>query len=230
MLWKQVRCILAAVATIMFACLTPANAEDAAATAQKLVKEAEETFKTFTADPNMTWFRDHVQNAKGILIVPSLAKAGFVFGGSGGSGVYLQQDPKTKAWSSPAFYTLGSVSWGLQAGVEVAEVVLMAMTEKGANAMLSTEFKAGADASIAAGPVGAGAQAATADILQFSRSKGVFGGLTLEGSVIAVRDELNNAYYGKSVQPVDILVKRSVSSADASPLIRTISQQVAGTD
>jgi lipid-binding SYLF domain-containing protein len=225
-------------AAVLIAYVTPAAAQDsakateaadAAATAKKLVKDAEATFNTFLADPNLVWFRDNLPNAKGLLIVPSLAKAGFIFGGSGGSGVYLQQDTKTGSWSNPAFYTMGSASWGLQAGVQIAEVILIAMTEKGANAMLSTKFQAGADASIAAGPVGAGAQAATADIVQFSRAKGVFGGLTLEGSVIAVRAELNSAYYGKPVEPVDILIKRSVTNADADSLIAAVSRKISAT-
>ena len=85
---------------------------------------------------------------------------------------------------------------------------------------LTEELKAqlGADASIAVGPVGAGVQAATTDMLQFTRGKGVFGGLTVEGAVIAVRSELNEEYYGKQVRPVDILVQRSVSRPGADPL------------
>ena len=186
---------------------------------QDIVDGAVTTLNNFSSDPNMTWFQKHIKDARGVLIVPSLVKAGFILGGSGGNGVLLAQIPDTNGkWSYPAFYTMGSGTFGLQAGVEKAEVVLLVMTEKGMNAMLSTKFQLGADASVAAGPVGAGAQAATADILQFSRSKGVFGGLTVEGAVIAVRDQWNQAYYGKAVQPTDILVKHTVQSAGADPL------------
>ena len=190
---------------------------------QDIVDGAVTTLNNFSADPNMTWFQKHVKDAKGILIVPSLVKAGFILGGSGGSGVLLAPVPDTGGkWSYPAFYTMGSGTFGLQAGVEQAEVVLLVMTEKGMNAMLVTKFQLGADASVAAGPVGAGAQAATADILQFSRSKGVFGGLTVEGAVIAVRDKWNQAYYGKELQPTDILIKHTVQSAGADPLRRVM--------
>jgi lipid-binding SYLF domain-containing protein len=168
----------------------------------------------------MTWFRDNVKNAKAVFIVPSLVKAGFIFGGSGGNGVVLARD--NQVWRGPSFATAGSVSWGLQAGGSVAEVVMMAMTDKGKDALLSNKFQAGADASVAAGPVGAGAQVATTDIVQFSRSKGLFGGLSLEGSTIAVRDSLNQAYYGKKVSPVDILVKGDVTNPQAASLIKAV--------
>ena len=101
----------------------------------------------------------------------------------------------------------------------------MVMTKKGMDSMLSNKFQLGGDVSVAAGPVGAGAAAATADILQFARTKGVFGGLTLEGAVIAIRDSLNNAYSGKAVRPVDILISRNVSNAHANPLRHTLTEK-----
>lgn len=192
------------------------------ADAEKTVNGAVKVLKDFSADPNMSWYREHVTKAKAVFIVPSLLKAGFIFGGSGGHGVVLARDEKSNVWHGPSFASAGSVSWGLQAGGSAAEVVMMAMTEKGKNALLSNKFQAGADASVAAGPVGAGAQAATADIIQFSRSKGLFGGLSLEGSVITVRDSLNKAYYGKPVTPVAILIKGEVKNPQAAPLIKAL--------
>jgi SH3 domain-containing YSC84-like protein 1 len=192
------------------------------AEAEKTVTDSVTVLKNFAADPNLTWYRDNITKAKAVMIVPKLVKAGFVFGGSGGTGVVLVRDEKTNTWNGPSFATAGSVSWGLQAGGSVAEVVMMAMTDKGKDALLSNKFQAGADASVSAGPVGAGAQAATTDILQFTRSKGAFGGLSLEGSVIAVRDSLNKAYYGKAVSPVDILVKADVKNPQAAPLVMSL--------
>lgn len=189
---------------------------------QDIVDGAVTTLNNFSSDPNMTWFQKHIKDAKGVFIVPSLVKAGFVLGGSGGSGVLLSRVDDTSKWSYPAFYTMGSGTFGLQAGVEKAEVVMLVMTEKGMSAMLGNKFQLGADASVAAGPVGVGAQAATADILQFSRSKGVFGGLTVEGAVIAVRDKWNHAYYGKEVLPVDILQKHTVQVAGADLLRKAV--------
>jgi lipid-binding SYLF domain-containing protein len=204
-------------------CGSPVLAEDKA-TAEETVTKATDTFKTFLADPDMTWFRNHVKNAKAVMVVPQLVKAGFVFGGSGGTGVVSVRDEKTGTWSAPSFATIGSVSWGLQAGIQATEVVLMAMTVKGRDSLLSNKAQLGADATVAAGPVGAGVQAATVDILQFARAKGVFGGLSLEGSVVGVRNKLNQAYYGQEVQPVDILISRKVSNPQAAPLLRALGQ------
>ncbi len=194
------------------------------AKAESLVRNAQTAFENFKADPDMGWFRSNVKNAKGVFIVPSLLKAGFIWGGSGGSGVFLAHDQKTDKWSYPAFYTMGSGSFGFQAGVEKAEVVLMVMTQKGIDSMLSSSFKLGAGASIAAGPVGAGAKVKTADIIAFSRTKGLFGGIALEGAVIKTRDKWNSAYYGKPVRSVDILIRRDVSNTHADGLRELVSR------
>ena len=202
----------------------PARAADSAE-AEELVNKARLSFESLVRDPNMTWLRDHVKDAKGILIVPQLLKAAFFLGGSGGSGVFLARDEKTGDWSDPAFYTLGSGSFGLQFGAEASEVVLLAMTQGGVKAMLDSSFKLGADASIAVGPVGGRVEGATAnlsaDILSFARSQGAFVGVSLEGAVVATRDELSSAYYGKEVQAMDILVKRDVHNDHATALRAT---------
>ncbi|MEW5838822.1 MAG: lipid-binding SYLF domain-containing protein [Pseudomonadota bacterium] len=188
------------------------------------VDGAAQTLRNFAADPDMSWYRNNVPRAKAVFVVPSLIKAGFIFGGSGGTGVVLVRDEASNMWRGPSFATIGSASFGFQAGGSVAEVVMMAMTDKGRDALLSNKFQVGADVSVAAGPVGAGAQAATVDIIQYSRSKGIFGGISLEGSVIAVRDSLNHAYYGTAVNPVDILVLGHVSNPQAGKLIQALTK------
>lgn len=200
------------------------TATSALTDANATVNRAVTTLKNFAADPDMSWYRDNVVRSKAVFIVPELVKAGFIFGGSGGTGVVLVRDEKADIWRGPAFATIGSASFGFQAGGSVAEVVMMAMTDKGRDALLSNKFQLGADASVAAGPVGAGAQAATVDIIQYSRSKGIFGGISLEGSVIAVRDSLNHAYYGTPVNPVDILVLGNVSNPHADGLRKTLTK------
>jgi lipid-binding SYLF domain-containing protein len=190
---------------------------------RELVTKAQTTLSNFAADPDLSWFRNNVPSARGVLIVPTVVRAGFIFGGSGGSGVLLARD-SAQGWSYPAFYTLGSVSFGLLAGADVAEVILMVRSDKGMDAMLSNSFKLGTDVSVAVGPVGAGAQVATSDILAFSRAKGVYGGLSLDGSVITVRDSWNAAYYGREVRPVDILVSRVVVNPQADPLRATLTR------
>ncbi len=212
------------IATIfLLSAVIPASAGDFSKP-EELVVKANITFSNFVADPDMTWFRNNVKKAKAVLIVPQLLKAGFIFGGSGGSGALLARDAKTGRWSYPAFYTMGAASFGFQAGAQASEVILMIMTEKGLNAMLSTSAKLGGDMSVAAGPVGAGASVATADVLAFSRTKGVFAGVSVEGSVIKTRDGWNQEYYGKPVTAVDILIRRSVKNPKADKLIQTVTK------
>jgi lipid-binding SYLF domain-containing protein len=185
---------------------------------EELVSHARSAVVDFTSDPAMDWFRDHVKDAKGLLIIPRLLKGGFIFGGSGGSGVLLARDPQTGAWSYPAFYTLGSVTAGAQIGGEAAQLMLLVMTQRGLDSMLATNVKLGADVEAAAGPVGAGTKAATADVLAFSRTKGLFAGATVEGAWIGEREGWNEEYYGRRVRPVEILLDHKVSNPQADPL------------
>jgi hypothetical protein len=116
-----------------------ADAEDA----QDTVERATVAFKGFLRDPNYKWMVDHLKDAKGVLIYPQVLKAGFFLGGSGGTGVLLGREGKTDDWSYPAFYTMGSVSFGLQFGGESAEVVLLVMSQKGMDSLLASKFKLG---------------------------------------------------------------------------------------
>ena len=158
-------------------------------------------------------------------------KAGFIFGGSGGRAVLVVRDvgphPAIAVpWIGPAFYDLATASVGFQAGVEVSEVVIVVMTEKGLNSLLSSSFKIGGDASIAAGPVGAGAKSTvTADLISFSRAKGVYGGLNLDGTVVHVNSDWNDAYYGgKNLLPPDILIRKTVQSPKSAPLLTAVAR------
>ncbi|MEW6248215.1 MAG: lipid-binding SYLF domain-containing protein [Nitrospirota bacterium] len=202
---------------------------------QDLVDRARMTLEGFLADSNMSWFRDHVKEAKGLFIVPQFLKAAFFFGGAGGSGVLLVRDEQTGGWSEPAFYTMGAGSFGFQFGAQAAEVILLIMTKKGVESMLTSTFKLGADASIAVGPVGAGVEGATApnlsaDLLSFARAKGLFAGVSLEGAVIAFRDEWNSSYYGKTVRPADILIRREVNHPHSAGLREAVMKATAGKD
>ena len=188
-----------------------------------LVDKTRLTLESFLADPDMGWFRDHVKDARGLLIVPQFIKGAFFIGGSMGNGVLLVRDEKTNEWSYPAFFTLGGASFGLQFGGQASEVVLLVMTQKGVDSMISTTFKLGADASVAVGPIGAGVEGSTApnlsaDLLSFSRAKGLFAGISLEGAVVAARDARNTSYYNAPTATIDILVRRNVSNPQADPL------------
>ncbi|WP_022852672.1 lipid-binding SYLF domain-containing protein [Thermodesulfatator atlanticus] len=183
----------------------------------ELVDKATITLKRFLADDQMKWMREHLKDARGILIIPQMLKGAFFIGGAGGSGVLLARYPG-KDWSYPAFYTLGSVSFGLQFGGEASEIILLIMTQKGIDSFLATSVKLGGDVSVAAGPVGMGAKAQLVDILAFARSKGAFVGISLEGAVVKPRDSWNRMYYGRSVRPVDIIYGRIVKNPHADRL------------
>lgn len=214
--------------------LTPAPSAVAseAASLRDLVDKARMTLDSFMADSNMSWLHDHIKEAKGVFIVPQLLKAAFFFGGSGGSGVLLVRDDKTGEWSEPAFYTLGSGSFGFQFGAQASEVILLVMSQKGVESMLSTTVKLGADATIAIGPVGAGVEGASAinlsaDLLSFARSKGLYAGISLEGGVVAAMNDDNSSYYGKTVRPADIIVLRNVSNTHSAQLRAAVAKAAA---
>ncbi len=217
---------------ILIFCLvgSPLMADDAEESEEsaQLVAKARMTLENFIKAPEMENFRVLLKSAKGLFIAPQVLKGAFIVGASGGSGILVAKDPETKNWVGPAFYTVGEVSLGLQIGGQASEVILLVMTDRGVTALLSNSVKLGADVGIAAGPVGVGAAASTAnlsaDIISFSRSQGLFGGIALNGAIVKVRDELNGAYYHKKdVSPWDILVRKTVSNPQAESLIKAVS-------
>jgi len=193
---------------------------------QKLVDDAAASFTNFMRDPDMTWLQQNIGRAKGVMIAPALLKAGFIFGGSGGRAVVLARDAKSGKWVGPAFYTMATASVGFQAGIQVSEAVTLVMTDKGMNSLLSTSVKLGGDASVAAGPVGAGAKSdVVADFIAFSRAKGVYGGLNLDGTVIGISNDWNEVYYNKKgILPPDVLVRVSAHNKGGDKLIAEVSR------
>jgi lipid-binding SYLF domain-containing protein len=200
--------------------------------AKKLVETSRLTLEGFMADPANKEFQNLIKKTKGVYITPSLLKGAFVVGVSGGNGLLLIRDKASGKWMGPAFYTLGGASFGLQAGGEASEVVLLILTDRGVKAFMQSNFKLGADAGIAAGPIGGGVAAETAnlsaDILSFSRSKGLFGGLSLEGAVVKVRGGLNESYYGKKVSPSQILIGGRAGNPQAAGLVEEITKAAGG--
>ena len=206
----------------LFAALLASHAF-AQADQRSLVTAATVTFANFRDDPGMSWLQHNLRRAKGVMIAPGITKAGFILGGSGGRAIALARDPKSGKWAGPAFYTLATASVGFQAGVAVTEMVTLVMTEKGLNSLLSDSFKLGGDATVAAGPVGAGAQAdLVADLISFSRATGVYGGVNFDGTVVALADQWNEIYYGKPVTAVDILVRMNAHNPQATELLNLL--------
>lgn len=187
---------------------------------QALVDKALITFNEFMANKDMGYLKAHLKDCRGLIIIPELIKGGFIFGGSGGHGVLLVRDEKTGEWSEPAFYTVGSVSFGLLAGIQKSEVVLLVRTLRGLESLYTSSFKLGADVSVATGPVGIGAAAhgVTADMLSFAISEGAYAGLSLDGAVMGTRDSANHAYYGEAVRPVDIIVAHKVKNPHSAKI------------
>ncbi|MGO4391719.1 lipid-binding SYLF domain-containing protein [Variovorax sp. M-6] len=196
----------------------PARAADDA-DAKALVQKAQATVNAFSKSKDFTEFGAALGKARGVLIFPQILKAGFVLGGSGGSGVLMVRDEKTGSWSGPAFYTMGSASFGFQAGASSAEMVMLVHSQKALDSLYTSKVKLGGDASVAVWKSGMGASAAlNTDFVAFSMVKGAFAGLAVDGSVIDVRDSLNAAYYGKPVTPLEILAKHEVSSPASAGL------------
>lgn len=192
------------------------------------VDAARTTLSDFMRDPDLTWFRDHVGAAKAVMISPRILQAGLIVGGSGGAALVIAHDRSGTSWNGPAFYRMATGSLGLQAGAQASEMVALIMTDKALNSLLSTSFKIGGDVSVAAGPIGVGAAApVTADMIVYTRSKGLYGGVNMDGTVITVDQGRNEAYYGRAATPVDILVTHSVSNPYGASLARMVSHAVA---
>ncbi len=163
-----------------------------------------------------------LRRAKGVMVCPRIFKAGFFFGGEGGRCVLLGR-AGNGTWSYPAFYTIGSGSFGLQIGIEDNELLMLIMTEKGLNAVLDNQVKLGGNASIAVATFGAGIQGSTttavgADIVAFAASRGLFVGMTLEGSVMSPDTQWNQAYYGQRLAGRQLVLQMQGTNAGADPL------------
>ena len=166
-------------------------------------------------------------SAKCILVVPDLIKGGFIFGAKHGRGVATCRT--AQGWSAPAFVSIGGGSWGLQIGVEGVDLVLLVMNDRGLQHLLSSKFELTGEGSVAAGPVGRHASAGTdwkmnTEMLTYSRSKGVFAGLTLEGAVVEQDNDSTIAIYGSHKRFRNILSGRVATPASADAFIKAVSE------
>ena len=165
-------------------------------------------------------------NAKCILVVPDLVKGGFIVGGKHGRGVATCRT--ANGWSAPAFVSVGGGSWGLQIGVEGVDLVMLVMNDRGFQHLLSSKFALTGEGSVAAGPVGRHASAGTdwkmnTEMLTYSRSKGAFAGLTLEGAVIQQDDDYTVAIYGKKQCFRNILSGRVTTPNSGAAFVKAVS-------
>jgi len=199
---------------------TPAQASDQT----KLLAKAVDTVDDLRHSPNFGDARRAMRHARAVLIVPSLVKGGFIFGAEGGNGVLLA---RTKGgWSSPAFYTLGSASFGFQAGLQKAEVVMIINSDRALRAIERSKFKIGAGLGLTVVTLGAGVEGATSgnlsgDIIVWSQAEGVYGGISLNGSVVAPDDKANRKFYG-TPSSVEEILANDVKDPAANPLRRKL--------
>jgi lipid-binding SYLF domain-containing protein len=169
-----------------------------------------------------------LRNAEGIAIFPSTFKGGFIVGGMRGRGVLSARNDS--GWSSPAFLTLTGGSFGLQIGGQAADIILVIMNRRGLENLVSNQFKVGADVGVAAGPIGRDAQASTdiqmrAQILSYSRSRGLFAGVTINGSTIRQDQDANERFYGKRMETKQVVFEGGAGSPDPVGLWRAALDQ-----
>ncbi|HEY2886100.1 MAG TPA: lipid-binding SYLF domain-containing protein [Rhizomicrobium sp.] len=183
----------------------------------EVLDHADRTVSHLKSDPAFKVAADMLRQAKAVLIVPRLVKGGFIFGAEGGDGVLLKR--VGKGWSSPAFYSLASASFGLQIGLEQAELVFIIMTDRALRGIERSEFKLGAGAGITVVTLSSGAEGATSgqggDIVVWASGTGAYGGLTFNGSVVKARDEWNEDFYGHNATVPFILANRVHNKATA---------------
>jgi SH3 domain-containing YSC84-like protein 1 len=205
--------------------LSPLAAYAAESDQQVVIDRAYQTMVDLKRDKAFGSARQSLRQARAVLIVPRLFKGGFIVGGEGGTGVLLARTPNG-AWSDPAFYAIGSASFGLQAGLEQSEMVMLVMTEKGLNALLRDQFKVGAQAGIAIATLGSGVEGAAnsggADIVVWSSSSGAYAGVALNGSIIRPQHDDDRAYYGRAVATRDVLAGHAGPAPHAQALRREL--------
>jgi lipid-binding SYLF domain-containing protein len=223
--WSMVACALCATSALSARSSGPEE-ED------KRVREAAAIFGESMGTPDQQIPTSILENSEAIAIFPSVAKGGFLVGGQWGRGIITVREAKTRLWSAPAFLTLTGGSFGAQIGGTAVDLILVVMNRRGVEHLLSNEFKLGGEASVAMGPVGRAAEASTdaalrAEILSYSRSRGLFAGAAFSGSVIRADRDANQRYYGEPLSSGDIVFARYGKMPDsAKALQETLSRYI----
>jgi lipid-binding SYLF domain-containing protein len=205
---------------------TSAWAGSAREDTDKRLQSSVEVLHSIMATPDKGIPEEVLSNAKCILVVPDLIKGGFILGGKHGRGVASCRTGH--GWSAPAFVSIGGGSWGLQIGVEGVDLVMLVMNDQGFQHLLSSKFALSGEGSVAAGPVGRHASAGTdwkmnTEVLTYSRSKGVFAGLTLEGAVVQQDNDSTRAIYGKNMRFRNILSGNVSTPESGEQFVKAVS-------
>jgi lipid-binding SYLF domain-containing protein len=218
----------AVVALFMLCAVVPTRADQAKSEVQSRMDSATATLRELAATPDKGIPDEVYKSAKCVAVVPRMLKGAFIFGGKHGRGLATCKLPDG-GWSAPAFFTISGGSWGLQVGAESIDLVMMIMNDEGARHLLQNKFQVGADASGAAGPVGRNASAGVdwkldTQILTYSRSKGLFGGIDLEGSWIERDSDSVKALYGTDVSSNDLLTGKVPVPGEAKTFIAEVAR------
>lgn len=213
---------------VLSACTGPQSSQATASRSERLLEESRLVLRDFLEDEQYQRMRAYVQNAYAVIVVPDLLKGGFFAGAERGTAVMLVRHPDTGNWGQPAFYDVYGGSLGLQFGVKTADVVLTIMNEGAVKKIVGSGVKLGADASIAAGQSGATIGAATTahfgeDLYVFAKNQGLFGGFAVDGSYVAAKNDWNAAYYGRPVDPWEVLSDfNAILGTEVASLHRTL--------
>ena len=196
---------------------------------QERLKASYEVMKEILATPDRGIPRDLLNKAVCVIVVPSMKKGAFIVGASYGRGVMTCRSGENfrGSWSAPAMFALEGASFGLQAGGQATDYVILVMHEKGAKSVMSSKVKLGGDASVAAGPVGRTTSAETdivmnAEMLSWSRAKGVFAGISLTGSTIRSDDDANNNLYNKDLNAKQIILQHEAKTPAAGQPLNSL--------
>ncbi|MFZ3340148.1 MAG: lipid-binding SYLF domain-containing protein [Terriglobales bacterium] len=226
---KKITTLLMSGLLMSVVCLAGTSAwasSDREQTVDRLQKSVD-VLQSIMSTPDKGIPEEVLNGAKCVVIVPDMLKAGFIFGAKHGRGVATCRT--SSGWSAPAFVSVGGGSWGLQIGVEGIDLVMLVMNDRGLQHLLSTKFELSGEGSVAAGPIGRHTSAGTdvlmnTEVLTYSRSKGVFAGLTLEGAVVEQDNDSTRAIYGKHMRFRNILSGRASTPASGEAFVRAVSE------
>ncbi len=197
-----------------------------AKTPEQRIKLSTQLLQEMSRQSDVEGLTDLLEDCVGVAIFPNVTKAGFIFGAEYGEGLLLRRDPNSTRWYGPSFMNVGGVSVGLQIGVQSTSLILVIMDEAGLNAFRKEHVSLGADVSVAAGPVGRRAGAATNSVYSYSLAKGAFAGVSLGGGSVDIDENANMAYWGKKISPSEALQKRAVKS-EVKPLVNELNSLIA---
>ncbi len=178
--------------------------------------EAKKVLSEIMAAPDQSIPEEMLAKCKAIAVYPNVLKGAFIFGGRWGQGVVLKRDERSGKWGPVAFSTIGGGSWGFQIGGQMTDLILVILNDRGLDGLLSNNFTLGGDAAAVAGPVGRSSELSTdltlrAGIVSYSRARGLFAGIALDGAILTQDNHSNSNYYGRAMTSRDILLNNAVS-------------------